>query len=84
MAERSGRAGAEPAARSAPAPAGARPRTWRTPLRLVLRFGPPILGIVVIGSAIVASIGGEISHARFALGIILIALGFSARLVPGR
>jgi hypothetical protein len=76
MEERSGKSAAEPA--------GARPTTWRTPLRLVLRFGPPIIGIVVIGGAIVASIGGEISHARFALGIVLIALGFTARLVPGR
>ncbi|KAB1076089.1 hypothetical protein [Methylobacterium planeticum] len=79
MAERSGKP-VPAAARAAPAA----PTTWRTPLRLVLRFGPPILGIVVIGSAIVASIGGEISRARFAFGLGLIVLGFASRLVPGR
>ncbi|MDR7036958.1 MULTISPECIES: hypothetical protein [Methylobacterium] len=58
--------------------------TWRTPLRLSLRFGLPIVGIVVIGRAIVASIGGAIERSHFALGILLIALGFAARLVRGR
>lgn len=59
-------------------------RTWRTPLRLVLRFGFPILGIVVIARAMLASVGGDIQPARFALGLLLIVLTLSARLVPGR
>ncbi|UMY17218.1 hypothetical protein MMB17_21695 [Methylobacterium organophilum] len=57
-------------------------RTWRTPLRLALRFGPPLLGLVIVFRCIVASIGGEISQPGFALGIALIAAGFVSRLVP--
>ncbi|WP_336486676.1 hypothetical protein [Methylobacterium nigriterrae] len=60
------------------------PRTWRTPLRLALRFGLPLVGIAVAGGAVVDSIGGDISRARFALAILLVALSVSARLVPGR
>lgn len=53
-----------------------------TSLRMLLRFGLPLVGIVVVGRAIVLSIGGEISKAQFALGVLLMAAGFSARLVP--
>ena len=55
---------------------------WLTGLRMALRFGLPLLGILVVGRAIVLSIGGEISKAQFALGVLLMASGFSARLVP--
>ncbi|GJD42683.1 hypothetical protein AFCDBAGC_0522 [Methylobacterium cerastii] len=55
---------------------------WLTGLRMALRFGLPLLGILVVGRAIVLSIGGEISRAQFALGVLLMAAGFSARLVP--
>ncbi len=51
-------------------------------LRMLLRFGLPLVGIVVVGRAIVLSIGGEISKAQFALGVLLMLAGFSARLVP--
>ena len=53
-----------------------------TILRRLLRYGLPLLGILVVGRAIVLSIGGEISKAQFALGVLLMAAGFSARLVP--
>ena len=56
--------------------------TWLIALRMLLRFGLPLLGLLVIGRAIVLSIGGEISRAQFALGVLLLAAGFSARLVP--
>ncbi|AWN42052.1 hypothetical protein [Methylobacterium durans] len=58
--------------------------TWRTPLRLAIRFGLPIVGIVIVGRAIVASIGGAIERGHFALGILLITLGFASRIVRGR
>ena len=61
-----------------------RPVTWRTPLRLALRFGLPLAGVVVIGYWTVASIGGNISRPGFGLGILLILASVSARLVPGR
>lgn len=69
---------------SARPPQTPRPRTWRTVLRLALQLGFPLVGIVVIARAAVASIGGEIAPARFALGLLLIVLTVSARLVPGR
>ncbi|GEP06996.1 hypothetical protein [Methylobacterium oxalidis] len=59
-------------------------RTWRTPLRLAIRFGLPLVGVFVIGRAVAASIGGNIERGQFALGILLIALGFASRLVSGR
>ena len=59
-------------------------RTWRTPLRLAIRFGLPLVGAFVIGRAVVASIGGNIERGHFALGILLIALGFASRIVSGR
>lgn len=55
---------------------------WLTALRMLLRYGLPLAGIVVVGRAIVLSIGGEISKAQFALGVLLMVAGFSARLVP--
>ncbi len=51
-------------------------------LRLALQFGFPLVGLVVIGHAVVISVGGDIERWQFALGAGLIALGFAARLVP--
>ncbi|GJE60188.1 hypothetical protein [Methylobacterium trifolii] len=48
------------------------------------RLGLPPLGVVVVGRATIASIGGDIDKGRFALGVILIPAGFSACLVPKR
>jgi hypothetical protein len=56
--------------------------TWRLPLRMLLRFGLPLAGIVVVLHYIVASIGGDINKAGFAIGVLLIVASFSARLVP--
>ena len=61
-----------------------RPRVWRAVLRATLRFGLPLVGIVVIVRATVASIGGDIDKGRFALGLLLILLSLTARLVPKR
>ena len=58
--------------------------TWRTPVRIALQAAFPIAGILVVGHALLASIGGNIRPAEFVLGIVLIALTFSARLVQGR
>ena len=51
-------------------------------LRLALQFGFPLAGVLVIGHAVVISIGGDIERWQFALGVLLILLGFSANLVP--
>ena len=64
--------------------AGGGPITWRTWARNALRFGLPFAGIAVIVHYVVASIGGNISRAGFAVGILLILASFSARLVEGR
>ncbi|GEP08364.1 hypothetical protein [Methylobacterium gnaphalii] len=56
--------------------------TWRTPLRLALRYGLLFAGLVTVGYWVVASVGGNISRAGFALGVGLIVASFSARLVP--
>lgn len=61
-----------------------RPAAGLTVLRALLRFGPPIVGLIVVGRAVVISIGGDIERWEFALGILLILAGFSARLVPER
>ncbi|GJD52936.1 hypothetical protein OPKNFCMD_5704 [Methylobacterium crusticola] len=57
--------------------------TWRTPVRRVLTYGPPLVGIVLVGQAVVASIGGDIRPWEFALGAACMALAFAGRLVPG-
>ncbi|MGY2051150.1 hypothetical protein [Methylobacterium sp. JK268] len=59
-----------------------RPTTWRTPLRLALTAGPPLVGIVLIGQAVVASIGGDIRRWEFALGAVCLVLTVAGRLVP--
>jgi hypothetical protein len=51
-------------------------------LRLAIRFGLPLAGLVMIGHAVVISVGGDIERWQFALGLGLIAGSFAARLVP--
>ncbi|MCJ2123923.1 hypothetical protein [Methylobacterium sp. J-077] len=53
-------------------------------VKLVLRFGLPLIGLVVIGRAVVHSIGGDIERWQFALGALLILAGFVSKLVPRR
>ena len=60
----------------------ARRETALRALRAGLQFGFPLAGVIVIGHALVISIGGDIERWQFALGVALILLGFSARLVP--
>ncbi|MCJ2093786.1 MULTISPECIES: hypothetical protein [unclassified Methylobacterium] len=66
------------------ASAGTGPWTALTVLKLVLRFLPPLLGLFVIGRAVVLSIGGDIERWQFALGALLILAGFTSKLVPRR
>ena len=51
-------------------------------LRLILQFGFPLAGLLVIGHAVILSIGGDIERWLFGVGVGLVLLGFSARLVP--
>lgn len=53
-------------------------------LRTLLRFGPPLIGLLVIGRAVVISIGGDIERWQFALGVLLLLAGFASKLVPER
>ena len=53
-------------------------------LRGLLRFGPPAIGLILIGHAIVISIGGDIERWQFALGVLLLLAGFASKLVPER
>jgi hypothetical protein len=57
-------------------------RTWRTPLRVVVTVLPVLIGLFLIGQAVVASIGGDIRRWEFALGVVALALTFAGRLVP--
>lgn len=61
---------------------GRRGVPWRTALAMLLRYGLPPAGILVVGRAIVLSIGREIEKGQFALSVVLMALTVSARLVP--
>jgi hypothetical protein len=56
--------------------------TVLTSVKMVLRFGLPLAGLVVFGDAILRSVGGDIEHWQFALGILLILAGFTSKLVP--
>lgn len=56
--------------------------TALTSVKMVLRFGLPLAGLVVFGDAILRSVGGDIEHWQFALGILLILAGFMSKLVP--
>ena len=53
-----------------------------TSVRLAIRFGLPLIGLIVFGTAVVRSVGGDIAHWQFALGVLLILAGFTAKLVP--
>ncbi|WP_288588073.1 hypothetical protein [uncultured Methylobacterium sp.] len=55
---------------------------WRRVLRLLLTVVPPLVGIVLIGQAVVASIGGDIRRWEFILGAACLCLTFAGRLVP--
>ncbi|MCJ2053590.1 hypothetical protein [Methylobacterium sp. J-070] len=49
---------------------------------MALRFGMPVIGLAIFGDAIVRSVGGDIEHGRFALGVLLMLAGFTSKLVP--
>jgi hypothetical protein len=51
-------------------------------LKMALRFGLPLIGLAVFGYAVLRSVGGDIEHWQFALGILLILGGFTSKLVP--
>ena len=53
-----------------------------TTTKMVLRFGLPLLGLLVFGHAILISVGGDIEHWQFVLGVLLIVAGFTSKLVP--
>ncbi|KMO40336.1 hypothetical protein ACQVP2_00955 [Methylobacterium aquaticum] len=57
-------------------------RGWRRTLRLLLTVVPPLVGVVLIGQAVVDSIGGDIRRWQFVLGAACLCLTFAARLVP--
>lgn len=54
--------------------------TWR----FVLRFGPPLAGLLVIGHAAVISIGGDIEPRRHAFGVLPILGSLAGKLAPER
>lgn len=62
--------------------AGPRRATVLTVVKLSLRFGLPLLGLLVFGQAVLRSVGGDIAHGQFALGILLVLAGFTSKLVP--
>ncbi|SDM87935.1 hypothetical protein SAMN05216360_104123 [Methylobacterium phyllostachyos] len=51
-------------------------------VKMALRFGLPLIGLLVFGRAVLLSVGGDIEHGLFALGVILILAGFTSKLVP--
>jgi hypothetical protein len=55
---------------------------WRRTLRLALTVVPPLVGVVLIGQAVVASIGGDIRRWEFTLGAVCLCLTSAGRLVP--
>lgn len=55
---------------------------WRRSLRLALTVVPPLVGVFLIGQAVVASIGGDIRRWEFVLGAVCLCLTFAGRLVP--
>lgn len=59
-------------------------RPWVRALRILIKAGFPIAGVLVLGHACVIAIGGNIRHGEFALGFVLILLSFAATLVPKR
>ncbi len=61
---------------------GAARSTALTTLKMALRFGLPLAGLLVFGRAVVLSVGGDIERWQFALGVLLILAGFTSKLVP--
>ena len=53
-----------------------------TTTKMVLRFGFPLLGLLIFGHAVLISVGGDIERWQFALGVLLILAGFTSKLVP--
>ena len=53
-----------------------------TGTKMALRFGLPLIGLIVFGAALVRSVGGDIALWQFALGVILVLAGFTSKLVP--
>lgn len=51
-------------------------------VKMALRFGLPLIGVVVFGRAIVLSVGGDIERWQFGLGVLLILAGFISKVVP--
>ncbi len=58
------------------------PAPWLRILRLAIRFGLPLAGLAMIGHAVVISVGGDIERWQFALGALMVASSFAARLIP--
>ena len=53
-----------------------------TSAKIALRFGLPLIGLILFGDAVVRSVGGNIEHGLFALGLLFILAGFTSKLVP--
>ena len=51
-------------------------------VKMSLRFGLPLIGLLVFGRAVLLSVGGDIEHGLFALGVLLILAGFTSKFVP--
>jgi hypothetical protein len=50
--------------------------------KMALRFGLPMIGLIIFGDAILRSVGGDIEHWLFGLGLLFILAGFTSKLVP--
>ncbi|WP_245442773.1 hypothetical protein [Methylobacterium terrae] len=61
---------------------GSSARGWRRAVRLALTVVPPLIGVVLIAQAVVASIGGDIRRWQFALGAVCLCLTVAGKLVP--
>lgn len=59
-------------------------RPWARVLRLFIKAGLPIAGVMVLGHGCVRAIGGDIRHGEFVLGFVLILLSFASKLAPKR
>ena len=51
-------------------------------VKMALRFGLPLIGLIVFGRAVLLSVGGDIERGLFALGVLLILAGFTSKFVP--
>ncbi|MCJ2138109.1 hypothetical protein MKK69_29360 [Methylobacterium sp. J-026] len=64
------------------ASADAPPSALLMAIKMSLRFGLPLIGLLVFGHAVLISVGGDIERWQFALGVLLILAGFTSKLVP--